>query len=389
MNKNLTKLLNCYKGQCARASAQPCWLSQGRAHPQGVNLHGFFLSEIGLGESVRLLYHALATQDIHLAACSRDLGHRKNAPEFTDIISDDAPYGVAINVDSLIGMKGLRHQICRSKTNIAYPFWELDTIAPKYQGYLRRYDRLWAPSGFIAGVLEDHGFENVDLIKQPIQVPNQDPTFFDPKTKLNILFYFDFDSFPARKNPEAAIHAFKAAFGREQDVGLTIKTRGQNDHGRRDWLVRQVQDDPRIEVIDRLLTRDEMGQMMEAHDVFMSLHRSEGLGLGCAEALAAGKVVIATDYGGSTDFITAQTGFPVAWDRIAVGPEDYIMPEGATWADPSVEDAAAQLRSIYDDPDAARARARAGFGHLKTEHSFQAVGRKMSEILRKDGLLQV
>lgn len=387
MNKTLTKLLNCYKGQCAQASAQPCWLAGPSRLPNGVNLHGFFLSEIGLGESVRLLYHALATQDIRLAACSRDLGPRANAPEFSDIITPDAPYDIAINVDSLIGMKGLRHQICRSKTNIAYPFWELDTIAPKYQAYLRRHDRLWAPSGFIQTVLEAHGFEAVDLIRQPIHLPDQAPAFFDPGPRLNILFYFDFDSFPARKNPEAAIHAFKAAFGREQDVKLTIKTRGQNDLGRRDWLAAQVAGDPRIEVVDRLLTRDEMGAMMDAHDVFMSLHRSEGLGLGCAEALAAGKVVIATDYGGSTDFITAQTGFPVAWDRIDVGPDDYLLPEGATWADPSIDHAAALLRSVYDDPSAARARAQRGFDWLMEHHSFAAVGRKMMETLRRAGSL--
>ena len=388
LNKTLTKLLKCYKGQCAQASAQPCWLARATPLPNGVNLHGFFLSEIGLGESVRLLHHALATQTVPIAAVNRDLGDRKNAPHFADIIADDAPYGIAINVDSVIGLRGLRHQICRSKTNIAYPFWELDAISPKHQAYLHRYDRLWAPSGFIAKVLEDHGFDGVDLIKQPIQLPTYPPPPFNPGPRLNILFYFDFDSFPARKNPEAAVHAFKTAFTQNQDVRLTIKARGQNDLGRRDWLAKQVQGDPRIQVIDRLLTRDEMTEMMATHDVFMSLHRSEGLGLGCAEALAAGKAVIATDYGGTTDFITPDTGFPVQWDRTDVGADEYLLHEGATWADPSVDHAAELLRAIYDDPSRARTRVARGFAKLKEQHSFAVVGQSMVDALRRDGLLR-
>lgn len=157
--------------------------------------------------------------------------------------------------------------------------------------------------------------------------------------------------------------------------------------GRRHWLAQQVADDSRITIIDRLLDRKAVDALIAEHDVFLSLHRSEGLGLGCAEALAAGKAVVATDYGGSTEFITTQTGFPVEWMRVRVDPEDYVLADNATWAEPSIDHAAKLLRSIYENPVVAKERAKAGFRHLAENQSFDAVGRNIVALLCKKGLV--
>ena len=387
MNKNLTKLLQCYRAQCAEETPKPCWLGGKVSLERGINLHGFLLSETGLGESARLLHQALSTQDVKISACNRILKGRQNDSRFDDVISDKSPFNVSLSVDGLTGFKRLRYQICKQKFNIAYPFWELDTIPAKNIEYLSKYNRLWAPSKFIGNMLHGYGFSNVDVVKHPISLPTEEPEFFSQTGPLKILFHFDFDSFPARKNPEAAIYAFKSAFPGKEDVTLTVKVRGKNDLGRRSWLAEQAATDPRIRIVDQLMTRQEVNEMTADHDVFMSLHRSEGLGLGCAEALAAGKAVVATDYGGSTEFINDQTGYPVQWSRIDVGPDDYIPAENSTWADPSVDHAAAVLRTIYDDPLQAREKARKGFENLVENHSFEAAGRRMVNILKEHGLI--
>lgn len=388
VNKNLIKLLRCYRAQCSEDTPKPCWMDRRSELQNGINLHGFFLSETGLGESARLLHHALSTQDITIAACNRILKGRQNETNFLNLVSSGAPYNIGLTVDGLPGFKRLSYQICKRKHNIAYPFWELESISSKYIGYLKQYNSVWAPSSFILETLRRHGISNAKLVKHPINLPTREPKFFDPIDLLKILFFFDFDSYPARKNPEAAIYAFKQAFPNKEDVCLTVKTRGKRDLGRRHWLAQQAVDDPRIKVIDRLLTRSEVNKMMTEHDVFLSLHRSEGLGLGCAEALAAGRVVVATDYGGSTEFINCQTGFPVQWSRIDVGPDDYVLPENATWAEPSIDHAAELLRSLYDTPLEAKARAKFGFRHLVENHSFSAVGSQMIQILQKEGLIK-
>src|SRR5262249_11692434 len=142
---------------------------------------------------------------------------------------------------------------------------------------------------------------------------------------LRLFTYLDFDSYGARKNPAGAIAAFQAAFApEERDVELVVKVRGSNDGGLRGRLLRAAAADRRIQVIDRTIDRLRMNELMASCDAFVSLDRSEGFGFGAAEALAAGKAVVATNYGGTTDFITPATGYPVDYVLEPVRPGEYV-----------------------------------------------------------------
>ena len=383
MNRNLVKILNCYKAQCASNSPKPCWIRRSAPLPYGINLHGRFLYETGLGETARLLHNALSTQGIDVAIKNIDLKNRPYENDLEHLMSKSLPYNFSMTICGLTALRGIRHQICAQKHNIVFFLWELDKIPSKFVSYLKKFDTIWVPSNFIFQTLREHGFDNVELVKHPIALPSLTPEFFNVTGTLKILFYFDYDSYPKRKNPEAAVHAFKQAFPNGEDVSLTIKTRGTNDQGRRSWLAKQTSNDPRINVIDTLLSRNEISALIESHHVFLSLHRSEGLGLGCAEALAAGNAVIATDYGGSAEFIGTSTGFPVTWSPVQVGSEDYVLSGDSTWAEPSIDHATELLRSIYENPTDAKERVKNGYNHLLENHSFSATGLDMVNKLER------
>src|SRR5690606_18864171 len=86
-----------------------------------------------------------------------------------------------------------------------------------------------------------------------------------------------------------------------------------------------------------------------------SLHRAEGFGLPIAEAMALGKLVIATDYSGSTDFVAADCAMPVPCRMVAVGERAYPLGGGQFWADPDPDEAARLMRLAAED-SALRAR---------------------------------
>ncbi len=94
--------------------------------------------------------------------------------------------------------------------------------------------------------------------------------------------------------------------------------------------------------------------------------------------MAAGKIVVATDFGGSTDFLNLQIGYPLQFNKTPVGDDEYVMAEGASWTDPSIEHAAKLLRAIYTDLEEAKTRAERGFRRLSEFHSFSAVGKKIA-----------
>ena len=99
-------------------------------------------------------------------------------------------------------------------------------------------------------------------------------------------------------------------------------------------------------IIDDYLRHDEYGALMALADCYVSLHRSEGLGLTMGEAMALGKPVIATGYSGNLDFMTSETAYLVPWRPISVGADCDPYPVGATWADPDLDAASRLMRHV-------------------------------------------
>ena len=105
-------------------------------------------------------------------------------------------------------------------------------------------------------------------------------------------------------------------------------------------------------LMENYLDTTERDALMALCDCYVSLHRSEGLGLTMAEAMAWGKPVIATGYSGNLQFMTDENSFLVPWVPavIPAGAEPY--PAGGTWADPDLDAAARMMRSVIEDPAA-------------------------------------
>lgn len=253
---------------------------------------------------------------------------------------------------------------------------------------MRRFDEIWAPSNFVAQACPDGLGRPVRLVRQAVRLPSARPPPRRGRDRLRLFTFLDFNSFGARKNPTAAVKSFQAAFGTtRRDAELVVKTRGHQDSGLRRWLGEVATTDSRIQVIDSTLDRLEMDALMASCDAFISLHRTEGFGFGAAEALAAGKAVVATDYGGTCDFITPATGYPVDYVLEPVRPDEFVTTEGQVWPTARQEAAVTALQAIYDDPAEADARALRGFAFLCEHHAPAAVGAEIARLLRDLALL--
>ena len=86
-------------------------------------------------------------------------------------------------------------------------------------------------------------------------------------------------------------------------MGLVLKSIGGKQYSEEfKSLKMAAQSDQRITIIEAMFAYDEIIGLMNVCDVFMSLHRSEGVGYSIAESMMLGKPVIATNYSGNTDF---------------------------------------------------------------------------------------
>ena len=349
------------------------------------NIIGFFLSEIGLGNTARYIAHSMLSENFLANYINIHLEGRSNDLEFVSQCCAYEPNKVNFVISGLDGIDWIYSKIQHSGPylrNYLYPFWELDRIPYEKLKGLTSYDEIIAPSTFIANTFSNFLGKEIKKILHPVRIPeNISPNLIKDGT-LKIFSFLDFDSHVARKNPQGILDVFQLAFPKSySDVELIIKVRGLNDCGVRKILQGHCAKDSRIKIIDKTLPRDAMDVLLEECNVFISMHRSEGFGLGPAEALAHEKIVISTDYSGTTDFITKSTGYPVDYKLIPVESNAYPFGRNQVWADPSVDSAVESLRSIYHNYDSALLRGINGRKLMINQHSFHIAGKALKLLI--------
>ena len=250
---------------------------------------------------------------------------------------------------------------------IAYWWWELEDLPEYFLKNAEFFDEIWAPTTFIYNNLkkalgtkvalapltlrlnwETQGFTRTDF-----QLPEDVPIF---------LVRFDFNSTIDRKNPYAAIDAFKNAFGSQTEAFLLIKTvNGENNLHLLKELISIVEDRSDIRVWDEKLTRAINNDLMKCVTGYLSLHRAEGLGLNILEAMQAKVPVVTTGYGGNMDFCTNENSFLISFKLVPVEDRSYLYPPLGVWAEPEIEEAARAIRSIVNRGEEIKQKIEAGW----------------------------
>ena len=188
-----------------------------------------------------------------------------------------------------------------------------------------------------------------------VDLPRTDP---QPRARFALrdgvfqfLLVFDWQSWPARKNPAGAIEAFRIAFPRgSEPVGLAIKMIGLEPWNSDFRAFKALADtDRRITLLAGTLDRQTLAALYRSCDAYVSLHRAEGFGRTIAEAMLTGKPVVATNWSGNTDFFDATTGCPVEFTLRPVESGEYPYADGQVWAEPDLGSAAEWLRWLAAD----------------------------------------
>ena len=128
----------------------------------------------------------------------------------------------------------------------------------------------------------------------------------------------------------------------------------------------------------------EMSALYAACDTYASLHRSEGLGLGMAQAMALGKPVVATGYSGNLEFMNAGNSRLVSHGMSDIEKDSGPYRTGMQWAEPDVPCAAEHLRWIFENREAALALGRRAAAEIRESldpgRSAQAIRQRVEEI---------
>lgn len=280
--------------------------------------------------------------------------------------------------------------IDRARVRIGLWVWEMGHVPDFWFPNFEAVDAIWTPSRYCAEVFAGQTKVPVDVVPHVVPIPPQEAGAglrraallaelgLEPGARI-VLYAFDGSSYLVRKNPEALVRAFGASGLAAKGWRLVLKTKNLTD-----WpeqaaaLSRLVSATLGAQLIDRQMSLESMSALFEAADIYASPHRSEGFGLTVAEAMAMAKPVVATDYGGTRDFLDPACGYPVRAETVRLKETYGAYTKGGQWGE--VDEAAfaaalAEAAARIDAGDHAmgeRARAR-----IAERLSAEAVGAAM------------
>ena len=363
-------------------------------YPKGINLYGFFKAENGLAQGVRMYARALEESGIPHTLLNTDFLDwlPQKDTTFDDRLSAENKYAVNVmhvNPDQWQEACGMfpRSQF-DGHYNIGIFQWELE-IAPKDWKPLFDYvDEVWTPSEFTARTMRKETDKPVIPVLYCIETP-YDETLTRADFGLKdgdflVLMMYDSNSYASRKNPGAAIDAFREAFGEDpEDAKLVINISNPKPEDIA-FVEERLKPGSYILMTERL-ERRKMNSLIRLCDVFLSLHRSEGFGLVLAEAMNLGTATVATNWSANTEFMPEGTACLVDQKPVPVGSAYQYEQEGLTWADPDAHQAAGYLRRLKDEPEYLEEITRAGQKYIREKLSTagcaETIAARLNEII--------
>jgi FkbM family methyltransferase len=350
----------------------------------GVTVLGYLTAELGVGEMGRIVHDTIRASGLPVVSVVEDRLVLNRTGLRTPDTAGSPRFPVTllcVNADQTEPVLAAHPHAGHERYRIGLWAWELDQFPADQHRAFDLVDEVWTVSDFCREAIAAHSPVPVRTIPVPIRDPGT-PVRRDRGGAVTFLFAFDYYSIAKRKNPYALIEAFRLAFPDGQEARLVIKTLNAEKHPDPAERLRvMAADDPRIEVVDRYLSVDELHELYASADCYASLHRSEGFGLTVAEAMVRGIPVIATDYSGTAEFVTAETGWPIPFRPVAVGKEAGPYPPSARWAEPDVAAAAEAMRAVAADRAEAARRGAAAREHILRTRSVDAAAAWMRERL--------
>ncbi len=238
----------------------------------------------------------------------------------------------------------LKYARTRVKNLACMTICETETVHEDYGLIMKEFKKVAVPSEFCKKVFSRQFPDNeFYIIHAHIPKPKEKPyTFYhignimDPRKKFrDILSAF------ARLNEPNTRLIVKATSN--QDIQLKF---------------------PNVEIINGLISDEEMDTLHNRSDCYVSFSHSEGIGMGAVEAAIRDKPVIITNYGGAPEYI--KTPYTIDCGLQELEKDDFLFKKGMVWGEPNFDQLLEFMRHAYDN----RVR------HMNHEHTKKLVGRE-------------
>lgn len=284
--------------------------------------------------------------------------------------------------------------------NVGFSMFETDRIPQKWVQACNKMDAMLVPCKWNVETFTDSGvfkpIYNVPIGINPIK--QVDELALPPaiaEDHKDIYKFYSIFEWTERKNPKALLHAYYSAFTGRDDVVLFIKTyKGEDTPENRASIMSEVESItnnlklkhyPKVVMMLDIMTDEEMSRLHHTCDCFVLPTRGEGVGLPTLEAMAHGKPVITTNFGGSLEFCTHNNSILIDGQPTFV----YNMPwidvyEGdMTWYEPNVAQLSDKMYGCYLDRYLAEVIGKVAKSDIESKFNMQTCTLNLVKTLKK------
>jgi len=241
---------------------------------------------------------------------------------------------------------------------------ETETVHEDYGKLFELFDRIAVPSEFCKKVFSRQ-FPNTEFYVVRAHIPHTD----------KYTFYHIGNIMDQRKNFRDILEAFVRL--NKPDAKLIVKA----------TCNQSVQIKlPNVEVINGLVSDEEMDKIHRLSDCYVSFSSSEGVGMGAVEAAMRDKPVIITDYGGAPEYV--KTPYTIDCELQELQNDDFLFKKGMQWGKPNKEQLLEFMNDAYEKRlrymDHSHTKRLVGKEHVSQQFINDVIGKENDES-RKNG----
>lgn len=263
---------------------------------------------------------------------------------------------------------------------IGYTMVETDALSESAARCANQMDEIWVTSEF-----SRRAILNSD-VQRPVRVMplGIDPDYFNPRIKAfrpTRRYTFLTLAGQERWPVEALIRAYSEVFSAQDDVFLLIWViESRIDLQKRIAALASPENEPPVGLVyARRLPGYQWGAFYRSADCFVLPTRGEGWGMPMLQAMACGLPVIATDWGGHTDYMTANISYPLRVEKLVPASRG-----AGQWAEPDSAHLRELLRYVYEHRQEAQQRGLAAsaavLAHWTWRNAAQRIKNRLLEI---------
>lgn len=240
---------------------------------------------------------------------------------------------------------------------IGYCTWETDRLPDNWVIELNKMDEIWVPSTYNKTTFEESGIKRNITVFPHIFL--EQSLFPKSEVKLMDVFsrniptdrftFYCIAEYSERKGIDDLVKVFNKINKKYKDTQLILKLHRENYSNENiNYLIKKFKCIPNIYIILNNINNEELLKIHSLGDCYVSLHKGEGFGLCLYDAVNYKKKIIATNYGGPTDYLTNEHSL-VNYKIDKVNISDSFYTNNQKWAYPDLNDAYDKMENIINN----------------------------------------